>query len=358
MNIVRFQGENPNVYYEFDRDSAPLGEGGMGRVYSGYRVDSVLNFQSLVAIKCIKPELVSNPTIIQRAQREASVRVDHPNLIRMYGFFNGAEFNQYTGTYTPSFYLAMERLIGVNLDEILFHGVTTDRSGVVVPIADDFLRSYTEDRERASITVMQSILMGVSCLHQSGFIHRDLDPSNIMFTHTGETKIIDFGICKRIGMTSIGDGGLTQAGQFLGKIAYAAPELILGDLNSQGPATDIYALGVFLYQMISGHLPFEGRDQEVIEAHLKGKLNYSDITNKKLRGIIETATDKDISKRYQSAAEFSYALEGLTPSSHSYKRPSYSAPQENKTINSIPDYILPLSGGIGLIVGIAASLLL
>ena len=358
MNLVRFQGENPNVYYEFDRDSAPLGEGGMGRVYSGYRIDSVLNYQSLVAIKCIRQELISNPTIIQRAQREASVRVDHPNLIRMYGFFNGAEISPYTGTYVPMYYLAMERLIGVNLDEILFQGVTSDRSGVVVPIADELRRAYSQDRESAAISVLMSILMGVGYLHQNGFIHRDLDPSNIMFTHTGDIKIIDFGICKRIGMTSLGESsGLTQAGQFLGKVAYAAPELILGDLDSQGPPTDIYALGVMLYQMVSGHLPVDGRDQEVMEAHLKGKLNYAEISNKKLRKIIETATDKDLSRRFQTAGEFSSALESLKTSVHSHSGSSSGQTFEKQTTN-IPDYILPLSGGIGLIAGIAASLLL
>ena len=369
MNIVRFQGESPNVYYEFDKDSAPLGEGGMGRVYSGYRVDSVLKYQSLVAIKCIRPELVSNPTIIQRAQREASVRVDHPNLIRMYGFFNGAEYNQYTGAYAPSYYIAMERLIGVNLDEILFQGSVTDRSGLVVPIAEELLGSYSANREQASIAVMQSVLMGASYLHQQGFIHRDLDPSNVMLTHTGETKIIDFGICKRIGRSSFGESGLTQAGQFLGKVAYAAPELILGDLNSQGPATDVYALGIMLYQMVSGRLPVEGPDQEVMEAHLKGKLDFSGVTDKKLRKIIGIATNKDISKRFQSAAEFSSALADLVPSNNYHTEINSSSSTISSSSSSgqrfkpetppanIPNYILPLCGGIGLIVGIVASLL-
>ena len=247
MNIVRFQGENQNIYYEFDKDSTPLGEGGMGRVYQGFRVDSSLNYQSVVAIKCIKPELVSNPTVIQRAQREASVRLDHTNLIRMYGLFSGAEYNQYSGTYIPTYYIAMERLVGVNLDEILFRGIVTDPSGLVVPIADELLQSYTNNREAASVAVMQSLLSGVEFLHRYGFIHRDLDPSNVMLTQEGATKIIDFGICKRIGMSSYGGGSLTQAGQFLGKVAYAAPELILGDLKSQGPATDLYALGIVLY---------------------------------------------------------------------------------------------------------------
>ena len=363
MNIVRFQGENPSVYYEFDKDSSPLGEGGMGRVYQGFRVDTALNFQSVVAIKCIKPELVSNPTVIQRAQREASVRLDHTNLIRMYGFFSGAEYNQFTGGYVPCYYIAMERLIGVNLDEILFKGIVTDRSGLVVPIADELKQSYEADRESASISVMRSVLAGVGFLHQYGFIHRDLDPSNVMLTQEGATKVIDFGICKRIGMSSYGGAGLTQAGQFLGKVAYAAPELILGDLKSQGPATDIYALGIMLYQLIMGALPVDGSDQEVMDIHLKGKLDFSGIQNKRLRKIIEKATQKDPYKRYASAAEFSADLSELefsgkrTVSSSQYPSPAAVSfePERRSALRSLPAYLIPASCAAGLFAGIIAS---
>ena len=363
MNIVRFQGENPSVYYEFDKDSTPLGEGGMGRVYQGFRVDTSLNFQNLVAIKCIKPELVSNPTVIQRAQREASVRLDHTNLIRMYGLFSGAEYNQYTGTYVPAYYIAMERLIGVNLDEILFKGIVTDRSGLVVPIADELHQSYSNNKERASLTVMHSLLEGISFLHHFGFIHRDLDPSNVMLTQEGTTKIIDFGICKRIGMSSYG-GGLTQAGQFLGKVAYAAPELILGDLKSQGPATDIYALGIMLYQMLMGQLPVSGSDQEVMDAHLKGKFDFSGVKNKRLRKIIEKATEKDPNKRYSSAEEFSRDLsiaDSPVGSTGFYTYSDQPVAQDNSIVKTasvipIPSYLIPTSCALGLIAGIIGGL--
>ena len=364
MNIVRFQGENQNIYYEFDRDSVPLGEGGMGRVYQGFRVDSSLNLQSIVAIKCIRPELVSNPTVIQRAQREASVRLDHSNLIRMYGLFSGAEYNQYSGTYVQSYYIAMERLVGVNLDQILFKGIATDRSGIVVPIADELLQAYSRDRESASISVMQSLLSGIDYLHHCGFIHRDLDPSNVMLTQEGLTKIIDFGICKRIGEGSFG-GGLTQAGQFLGKVAYAAPELILGDLKSQGPATDIYALGIVLYQMLMGQLPVLGSDQEVMDAHLKGKFDLSGIKNKRIKRIIETAINKDPNKRFKSAAEFSNAL-SATSSTFSSTSFYTSTNRSSSGLNStpviepetnIPLYIIPASSIAGLIAGVIGGLI-
>lgn len=308
MNIVKFQGEAPEIYYEFDKDSVPLGEGGMGRIYQGYRIDTKNKYQSIVAIKCIRPELVSNPTVLQRAQTEASVRLNHNNLIRMYGFFSGAEFSQYSGTYTPAYYISMERLIGVNLEDVLFRQVVTDRSGAAVPIAEELLSFYSSNKELASVNILSSLMDGISFLHQNGYIHRDIDPSNVMLTQEGYAKVIDFGICKKIGVNSIG-GGLTKAGQFLGKISYAAPELILGDIANQGPATDIYALGIMLYQLLTGELPVSGSDQEVMNFHLLGKFDFSKIQNKKMRKVIAKATAKDYRERFTSVTEFQSALE-------------------------------------------------
>ncbi len=342
MNLVRFQGETSSIFYEFDKDSAPLGEGGMGRIYQGFRIDTAQMFQSIVAIKCIKPELVSNPTVIQRAQREASVQLDSPNLIRMYGFFSGAEYNQLSGAYVPTYYIAMERLIGVNLEEVLFEGITTDRSSLVIPLAEDLKHRYSSDRIGVSFEITRSILDGLRVLHQYGFTHRDLDPSNIMLTQDGKTKIIDFGICKRNGGSSYGGASLTQAGQFLGKVAYAAPELILGDLRAQGPKTDIYAVGIILYRLVTGVLPCKGTDQEVMNAHLKGDLNYSIIKDKNARRIIEKATAKNPSNRYATADEFQADLfvRGIS------------------STKVVPNWVFPLSCGIGLALGLYVSLFL
>jgi len=310
-----------------------------------------------VAIKCIKPELAANPVVIQRAQREASVQLDHSNLIRMYGFFSGAEFNQYTGTYIPTYYIAMERLLGVNLDEILFKGVVSDRSGMVIPLAQELKDSYDQDKVRASLGMMLPILSGVEHLHNCGFVHRDLDPSNVMITQEGNVKLIDFGICKRLGITNVGNSGLTQAGQFLGKVAYAAPELILGDVNSQGPATDIYALGIILFQLAMGYLPVEGTDQQVMDAHLKGNLNLSAVTDKRLRKIIEKATAKDPNKRYVSAREFSSDISAMLEGSTMSYHPASSSSEAKKEVN-VPNSIIPICSAAGLIVGIILSFII
>lgn len=344
MNIIRFQGETPAIYYEIDKDAPPLGEGGMGRVYQGYRFDTVHNFQSLVAVKCIKPELVSNPTVIQRAQREASIQLNHPNLIRMYGFFSGAEFNQFVGGYIPAYYVAMERLVGVNLDDVLYKGVITDRSGVVIPLADEVKQAYAQDRITVALSIMQSVLTGVGYLHESGYIHRDLDPSNVMLTQEGNMKVIDFGICRNLNSLSQGGVGLTQVGQFLGKYAYAAPELILGDIRSQGPQTDIYALGIMLAQLVTGHLPAQGSDQEIMQAHLKGALDFSDVPSKKLTKILQKATAKDPAKRYASTAEFRADLmAGSFTSVPAAPRPARQSRQEKQPARQKRQAVVPES---------------
>jgi serine/threonine protein kinase len=355
MNIIRFQGETPAIYYEIDKDSSPLGEGGMGRVYQGYRFDTVHNYQSLVAIKCIKPELVSNPTVIQRAQREASVQLNHPNLIRMYGFFSGAEFSQYAGGYVPAYYVAMERLVGVNLDDILYKGVVTDSSGVVVPQAEELRQMYSQDKVSVALSIMQSVLSGVGYLHEAGYIHRDLDPSNIMLTQDGNMKVIDFGICRNLNSLSHSNTGLTQVGQFLGKYAYAAPELILGDIRAQGPQTDVYALGIMLAQLITGHLPVQGSDQVIMEAHLKGTLDFSDIPSKRLTKIIQKATAKEPSRRYSSTSEFRADLMAET-----YSAPSRSIHGNQHAVSpsNIPTAVIPISCAAGLILGIVLSFVL
>jgi serine/threonine protein kinase len=212
---------------------------------------------------------------------------------------------------------------------------------------------------------MRSVLSGIGYLHQYGFIHRDLDPSNVMLTQEGFTKVIDFGICKRIGISSYGGGGLTQAGQFLGKVAYAAPELILGDLKTQGPATDIYALGIMLYQMLMGALPVSGSDQEVMDAHLKGKLDFSGIQNKKLRKILEKATNTDPYKRYASASEFSADLSTIDITGRDTRKQTAFTRVEKveKPVpvrsepRPVPSFLIPLGCISGLVTGILIALI-
>ena len=150
-------------------------------------------------------------------------------------------------------------------------------------------------------------------LHDAGYIHRDIDPSNIMVTSDGKVKLIDFGIAKkvddRLDEEEVKRKALTTPGQFVGKPHYAAPELILGDLNHQNYTTDVYALGIMLFQLVAGHLPFDGPHLEVCEMQLHKKVPLNEIEDRTVRKIIEKATEKDQKKRYQTAAEFRVDLD-------------------------------------------------
>ena len=133
-----------------------------------------------------------------------------------------------------------------------------------------------------------------------------------MLKPEGNVKIIDFGIAKQLNTLNTQDQQLTSTGQFVGKAAYAAPELVLGDIRSQDRSTDIYAVGIMLYQFIVGNLPFEGTMAELIKKQINEKLPLKNVPYRAVRRIIDKATAKKQSDRYQSASEMRVDLEHLT----------------------------------------------
>lgn len=313
MNIITLQGDlekRNGIHYEYDVDSTPLGEGGMGRVFKGFRVVERTGERTPVAIKAIYENIPER--VVERARREAEIQLDNDNLIRMYGF---VETVSVIGNKTRVYYhVIMELLVGVTLENII-NGVTTDQNGMQIPFAAEIYNQYVQDRNITVIRIMKSILSGLMALHDKGFIHRDIDPSNIMLTIDGKIKLIDFGICKQIVSLESLDKALTATGVFMGKVNYAAPELVLGDVKSQNYTTDIYALGILLYQLCTGHLPFNGTDQDILSANLKKALPMKDINNNDFKRIIKKATEKMQAKRYASVAEMRVDLERIVTNS-------------------------------------------
>lgn len=313
MNIITLQGDlekRNGIHYEYDVDSTPLGEGGMGRVFKGFRVVERTGERTPVAIKAIYENIPER--VVERARREAEIQLDNDNLIRMYGF---VETVSVIGNKTRVYYhVIMELLVGVTLENII-NGVTTDQNGMQIPFAAEIYNQYVQDRNITVIRIMKSILSGLMALHDKGFIHRDIDPSNIMLTIDGKIKLIDFGICKQIVSLESLDKALTATGVFMGKVNYAAPELVLGDVKSQNYTTDIYALGILLYQLCTGHLPFNGTDQDILSANLKKALPMKDINNNDFKKIIKKATEKMQAKRYASVAEMRVDLERVVTNS-------------------------------------------
>lgn len=303
--IVRVRGAfelQQGIYYEYDNESQPIGQGGMGIVYAGNGIIECNPAELYpVALK-----LITNPTqdLILRAQREASVQIDHPNLLRMYGFVSNMEVDAATGTYQPRFYVVMELLSGVTLKDII-EGKTSDNFGQSVPAAEELYSLYVSDRLSFVRTVFQNVLDGAAELHSHGIVHRDLDPSNIMVTSTGGLKIIDYGICKALdgGSTQQDGGNLTQVGALIGKVDYAAPEICSGDVAHHNVTTDIYALGIMLYQLYVGELPFKGDNNSILKAQMTAPVPVGNIHDKTIRRIVSKATQKRQADRYQSVEE-------------------------------------------------------
>lgn len=311
MNIIKLQSDADKrigIYYEYDADATPLGEGGMGRVFKGYRHVEKTGEKSPVAIKAIYDNIPER--VVERARREAEIQIENDNLIHMYGFIETVHQFENGAKTKVHYHVIMELLVGVTLEDII-NGITTDHNGMQIPYAAELHTQYINNRSEAVIKIMKSVLSGLMALHDKGYIHRDIDPSNIMVTIDKKIKLIDFGICKQIVSLESMDKALTAAGVFMGKVNYAAPELVLGDVRSQSYTTDIYALGVMLYQLCTGHLPFSGTDQDILAANLRKPLPMKDVKSSSFRKVIRKATEKTQAKRYASAAEFRVDIEKL-----------------------------------------------
>lgn len=308
------QGEREkkdHIYYEFDKTRAPIGVGGMGVVHKGVMVHEITGMTRDVAIKEIQTDTdgAQRQALIEQAEREASIRLMNDNLVEMIDFVQIEEtrFNALKKKY----YVVSELLHGVSMNDLLA-GDYIDFEGNIVMYAQEIGKRYALDREDTSCLIIRNILSGIMALHDKGFLHRDLDPSNVMFTDDGKIKIIDFGIAKKHNRLSPEDG-LQQEGAFIGKVDYAAPELIKGNVSAQDFSTDIYSIGIIFYRLITGRLPFEGNRFEIIKGHLNKRPDLSSIKSSKYKAIIAKALQKNPKKRYQSASEMRVALDGPDP---------------------------------------------
>ena len=310
MSMFKLQGDlerRNGIHYEVDTYKEPIGSGGMGKVYEGICVDERTGATRPVAIKFMYGDLPESA--YERARRESEIQLRNDNLVEMLGFIE-TQTQDGSGLVSRHYHVVSELLTGVSLSDLL-EGKTKDRNGEDVPFAVKMLQEYQHDSEHFARFIIMNVLSGVMALHDAGYIHRDIDPSNIMLTTEGHVKLIDFGIAKQMTNLTTGDRSLTVAGKFLGKPEYAAPELVLGDLNHQNQSTDIYAIGILLYQCIVGHTPFEGPRQEILQKQLNSKIPLDKIKNKELRRIIATACEKKQSLRYQSSAQMRVALESM-----------------------------------------------
>lgn len=226
---------------------ARFGEGGMATVYRA-RQPSV---KREVAVKVIQPALAKNETFAQRFERECEViaQLSHPHIVKMfdYGKMSGVHLRLIDSEFDPKsnlYYFVMELLTGGNLSNRLGKGI--------MPIPE--IRK-----------ILSQMAPALDYANGKGYIHRDLKPANVLFDDQGNAFITDFGIAKMLDETN--KNSLTQEGTTLGTPSYMSPELWMGE--NIGPWTDIYALGVVLFEMLTGKLPFvAGTPYRIMHMHV------------------------------------------------------------------------------------------
>ena len=253
----------------------------MGIVYKGVhkRLDQP------VAIKVLSPRFSGNPEMQTRFLNEAKLQATlcHPNVVNIFDYLEDGQ----------SACLVMEYINGQTLDSMLLS------RGRLTP--EEVLK------------VAEGVLNALSFMHRQGIVHRDIKPSNIMVMDTGLVKVTDFGIARLFR----GNPAVTHSsGMRVGTLYYMAPELIRDE--QVGPSSDIYALGVTLYQLLTGVLPFTGATEyDIILAHLKKPpqpvRKLSDDAPPQLEKSIIKAISKTPKKRYASAVEFSNDIGRISP---------------------------------------------
>lgn len=247
-----------------------IGEGGMANVYLAY--DTILDRN--VAVKVLRGDLATDEKFVRRFQREAlsASSLSHPNIVEVYDV--GEDNNQY--------YIVMEYIEGKHLKELL-----KKRNKLTVSEVVD---------------IMLQISDGLSMAHDSYIIHRDIKPQNIMIQENGMVKITDFGIAMAMNAAQ-----LTQTNSVMGSVHYLPPEQANG--NGSTLQSDIYSMGILMYELLTGKLPYKGDNAvEIALKHLKESLppikeELPDLPQS-IANIVKKATAKNPKNRYEDAREF------------------------------------------------------
>ena len=249
-----------------------IGRGGMSRVYTAIHVP----LDRVVVVK----EMGKNESR-KRFKQEAliSAELDHPNIVSVYDYF----------TIGQSCYLVMQYVDGINLAEII------DRTGALHP-------------ETAAL-IAHEICLAVGYAHKSEIIHRDIKPTNVLIASDGFVKITDFGVAR--GKTH---PHLTSTGAVIGTPYYMSPEQADGD--DLTPCSDIYSIGIVLYEMSTGRKPFTGQNAHavtarVIRGHYASPFFTMPYHSYRLARIINRAMKKNKNRRYGSADNMAAALRGF-----------------------------------------------
>ncbi|MEK6322330.1 MAG: protein kinase [Acidobacteriota bacterium] len=251
-----------------------IGEGGMGAVFRG--IDVMLERE--VAVKMLRPELSQQPNIVERFRSEAVTlaKLNHPNIATLYSFVRQGD----------DFFMVMEFVRGETLDGLI------RRSGAM-----------PADR---AIGLLCQALEGIDHAHRMGIIHRDVKPANMMMTESGTLKVMDFGIARVLGTAR-----MTKQGNIVGTIEYMSPEQVRG--QETDARSDIYSLGILLYEMLTGRVPFSSDSEfDLMKMQIDDAPQPPRVFSAQIPQAVEQAIMRALAKRpearFQSAADFRNTL--------------------------------------------------
>lgn len=258
-----------NDRYEIGRR---IGRGGMAEIF---QARDILLDRS-VAIKVLFPEFATDPAFVERFRREAQAAggLNHPNIVGVYDW----------GRVNNTYYIAMEYVDGRTLADIL------KQSGTLTPLQ--------------VCDVISEVAAALGSAHQNGVIHRDVKPGNILVSATGQVKVADFGIARALGAGV--EQGLTQTGAVMGTATYFSPEQAQGAPTDQ--RSDIYSLGIVMYEMLAGSAPFLGENAVAIaykQVHENAPSLHDRIESipEQISAIVAKCMTKSPDDRYSTAGE-------------------------------------------------------
>lgn len=267
--IIR--GQKINDRYEIVRN---IGEGGMANVYLA--IDTILNRK--VAVKILRGDLATDEKFVRKFQREASAasNLDHPNVVGIYD----------VGEDDGNYYIVMEYVEGRTLKSLIKR-----RGALTLPEVID---------------IMTQLTSGIEHAHEKGIIHRDIKPQNVLILDDGLVKVADFGIAQ-----ALNSNELTQTNSVMGSVHYLPPE----QANGTGSTfkSDIYSLGILMYELIVGKVPFKGENAvEIAIKQMKDPIpsirDFNDAIPQSVENIILKATAKNPKNRYDTVTEMKFDI--------------------------------------------------